>query len=152
MDLEECYDRLYRYCYMKTRHPQTAEDITQETCLRFLRTHPVGEMERHAAYLYTIARNLCIDYYRARQDLSLEQVPPPAQDEEEAHTLRIALEQALDGLPEEDRELIFLRYTQQLPVGKVAEILGLSRFAVYRRERQILNRLRSQFDGRDFYA
>ena len=30
MDLEELYDKLYRYCYMKTRHPQTAEDLTQE--------------------------------------------------------------------------------------------------------------------------
>ena len=152
MDLEERYDKLYRYCYMKTRHPQAAEDVTQETFLRFLGTRDVGDMERHIAYLYTIARNLCVDFYRARQDLSLDQVPPPAQDPEEAHTLRIALEQVLERLPEEDRELIFLRYTNQLPVGKVAEILGLSRFAVYRREKQILKRLRSQLDGRDFDA
>ena len=82
MDLEERYDKLYRYCYMKTRHPQTAEDITQETFLRFLRTHNVGEMERHTAYLYTIARNLCVDFYRARQELPLDQVPPPVQDQE----------------------------------------------------------------------
>ena len=147
MDLEERYDKLYRYCYMKTRHPQTAEDITQETFLRFLRTHNVGEMERHTAYLYTIARNLCVDFYRARQELPLDQVPPPVQDQEEAHTLRIALEQVLDQLPEEDRELIFLRYTNQLPVGKIADILGVSRFAVYRREKQILKQLRSQLDG-----
>ncbi len=152
MDLEEIYDKLYRYCYMKTRHPQTAEDITQEPFLRFLRTRSVGEMDRHTPYLYTIARNLCVDFYRARQELPLDQVPPPVQDEAEAHTRRIALEQVLEGLPEEDRELIFLRYTNQLPVGKVADILGISRFAVYRRERQILKQLRSQLDGRDFYA
>ena len=152
MDLEERYDKLYRYCYMKTRHPQTAEDITQETFLRFLRTHNVGELERHTAYLYTIARNLCVDFYRARQELPLDQVRPHAQDEEEAHTLRIALEQVLDQLPEEDRELIFLRYTNQLPVGKIADILGVSRFAVYLREKQILKQLRSQLDGREFYA
>ena len=152
MDLEERYDKLYRYCYMKTRHPQTAEDITQETFLRFLRTHNVGEMDRHTAYLYTIARNLCVDFYRARQELPLDQVPPPVQDQEEAHTLRIALEQLLDQLPEEDRELIFLRYTNQLPVGKIADILGVSRYAVYRREKQILKQLRSQLDGREFYA
>ena len=44
MDLEERYDKLYRYCYMKTRHPQAAEDITQETFLRFLGTRDVGDM------------------------------------------------------------------------------------------------------------
>lgn len=152
MDLEKRYDKLYRYCYLKTRHPQAAEDITQETFLRFLRTYDVEDMERHIPYLYTIARNLCVDFYRARQELSLEQIPPPAQNQEEAHTLRIALEQILERLQEEDRELIFLRYTNQLPMGKVADILGMSRFAVYRRERQILKQLRSQLDGRDFYA
>lgn len=134
MDLEERYDKLYRYCYIKTRHPQTAEDITQETFLRFLRTHNVGEMERHTAYLYTIARNLCVDFYRTRQELPLDQVPPPVQDQEE------------------DRELVFLWYTNQLPVRKIADILGVSRFAVYRREKQILKQLRSQLDGREFYA
>ena len=35
-DLDEQYDKIYRYCYMKLRHQQTAEDITQETFLRFL--------------------------------------------------------------------------------------------------------------------
>ena len=35
MDLEDKYDKIYRYCYFKVRHCQTAEDITQETFLRF---------------------------------------------------------------------------------------------------------------------
>lgn len=35
MDLEELYDKLYRYCYMKTRHPQAAEDLTQEPFFAF---------------------------------------------------------------------------------------------------------------------
>ncbi len=35
MDLEEQYDKIYRYCYFKVRRRETAEDITQETFLRF---------------------------------------------------------------------------------------------------------------------
>lgn len=35
-DLDEQYDKIYRYCYMKLRHQQAAEDITQKTFLRFL--------------------------------------------------------------------------------------------------------------------
>ena len=152
MDLEEIYDKLYRYCYMKTRHPQAAEDITQETFLRSLRTRSVGEMDRHTPSLYPIPRNLCVAFYRARQELSWDQVPPPVQDEAEAHTLRIALEQVLEGLPEEDRELIFLRYTNQLPVGKVADILGISRFAVYRREGEIVEKARRPMGGGGFFG
>ena len=36
MDLEEQYEKIYRYCYFRLRHQQMAEDITQETFLRFL--------------------------------------------------------------------------------------------------------------------
>ena len=35
MDLSEQYDKIYRYCYFKVHHCQTAEDITQETFLRY---------------------------------------------------------------------------------------------------------------------
>lgn len=153
MDLEELYEKLYRYCYMKTRHPQTAEDLTQETFLRFLRGHDACELKRNAAYLYTIARNLCIDFYRTCRTMPLEQSElPDTPDREDGHTIRIALEQALDQLPEEDRDLIFLRYTNEVSVTETAKILGISRFAVYRREKQILKQLRTQLHWRDFYG
>ena len=152
MDLEELYDKLYRYCYMKTRHPQTAEDLTQEAFLHFLRARDVSEIKKQTAYLYTIARNLCIDFYRTKQTLPLEQAEQATGDREEGDTVRIALEQALEQLPEEDRDLIFLRYTNEVSAAETGKILGLSRFAVYRREKQILKKLRTQFDWRDFYG
>ena len=64
MDLKEQYDNIYRYCHMKTGHPETAEDLTQETFLRFLEDTGYQEQGRQLAYLYTIARNLCMDYFR----------------------------------------------------------------------------------------
>ena len=149
MDLEELYDKVYRYCYMKLRHPQTAEDITQEAFLRFLRVYEEREIRKRTAYLYTIARNLCTDFCRARQAVPLEQAEQiPSQDRDELHTVRIALER----LPEEERELIFLRYTNEMPVAEIAAILGISRFAVYRQERRALEHLRKQLNRRDFYG
>lgn len=153
MDAEKLYDKLYRYCYMKIRHPQTAEDLTQETFLRFLRTHRYEDCEKNAAYLYTIARNLCTDYYRSRKTEPLERAEEiPGEDGSEACVIRLALEQALERLPEEERELLFLRYTSEVSVGEAANILGISRFAVYRRERHALEQLRKQLNWRDFYA
>ena len=153
MDLEELYDKVYRYCYMKLRHPQAAEDMTQEAFLRFLRVYEEKELKKKTAYLYTIARNLCTDFYRARRAVPLEQAEQiPSEDRDELQAIRIALEQALERLPEEERELIFLRYTNEMPVAEIAAILGISRFAVYRQERRALEHLRKQLNRRDFYG
>lgn len=67
MDLEEQYDKIYRYCYFKVRHCQTAEDITQETFLRFFNKQLSLNSDKELPYLYTIARNLCIEEYRKRK-------------------------------------------------------------------------------------
>jgi len=60
MDLQEQYSRLLRYCFMRTKDRYLAEDITQETFLRFWQSHSYRDTGREMAYLYTIARNLCI--------------------------------------------------------------------------------------------
>ena len=152
MDLPELYNKLYRYCYWKLCNPQIAEDMTQETFLRFLRDHSSRELHQHVPYLYRIARNLCVDQGRGRQAEPLEKaVQQMGEDSTPGQLTRLALEQAMDGLPEEERELLFLRYTNQTSVGETAQILGLSRFAVYRRERRALQRLREQLDRGDFY-
>ena len=54
-----------------------------------------------------------------------------------------ALRTALDALPEAWRELLLLRYVNDLPAAAVAELLGISRFAVYRQCRQALKVLRT---------
>ena len=152
MDTEELYDRIYRYCYMKTRHPQTAEDLTQETFLRFLRAHSFEECGKNAAYFYTVARNLCTDFYRSKKTEPLERADEMrAEDCSEDQTTRIVLEEALKQLPQEEQELLFLRYTNEISAGETAKIFGISRFAVYRLAKRALNRLRYELKRRECY-
>ncbi len=68
MDLEEQYDRLLKYCYAKVKNRELAEDITQESFLRFFNTKNYGSIERQMPYLYTIARNLCLDHFRKKKE------------------------------------------------------------------------------------
>lgn len=64
MNLEEYYNNIYRYCYLHTQNRHTAEDLTQETFLKFLETSNYQDRGKPLAFLYTIARNLCIDHIR----------------------------------------------------------------------------------------
>ena len=44
MDIEEQYNKIYRYCYMKPRDHHTSEDLMQETFLHFLENHSYREI------------------------------------------------------------------------------------------------------------
>lgn len=128
VDPETEYDKLYRYCYYRVHSREIAEDLTQEAFTRFWEK---GGKEQ-IGYLYTIARNLCIDESRKNAPFPLPEdaaVPGP----EEQSLERVGVQKALQALPEEDRELLLLRYDSGLPVGAIGNMLGLSRFAVYRR-------------------
>lgn len=151
LDLEEQYDKIYRYCCFKVKNPETAEDLTQETFLRYLGSETYRDTGRALHFLYTIARNLCMDEFRKKTALKL-----PEPETEEALTVSdqtdrlvdgIALKNALDKLSEEDRELLLLRYGSEIPAGVICRILQISRFALYRKINRILKQLRKQLES-----
>lgn len=155
MNLDEQYDRIYRYCYFKLHHRESAEDITQETFLRFFGSEGYQDTGRTLQYLYTIARNLCIDEYRrlGREPLLTEpEVDAAATDDREESILTaVALKEALRELSKEDRELLLLRYVNEVPVSVLCKLFGMSRFAVYRRTTGALKRLEKRLGREDFW-
>lgn len=72
IEIEEQYDKVYRYCYYRLRDAGRAEDIIQETFLRYLECDHYRDVGRPLAFLYRIARNLCIDEARRKK---MEQLP-----------------------------------------------------------------------------
>ena len=137
-DLDGQYDKIYRYCYFKTNCRETAEDITQETFLRFWESESYQESGQALRYLYTIARNLCTDHYRrSKPALSLDAAEHVSQTNVEEKVLtQIAVRTALARLTQEDRELLLLRYANEVPISVIAALMCISRFAVHRRLRQ----------------
>lgn len=140
IDLEEQYDRVYRYCYYRLRHTQLAEDITQEAFLRYFESRGIENTGRPLAFLYTVARNLCIDEYRKRKPLELSD-NLPGEDMESALLDSVILRQALHELTEHERELVLLRYVNEVPVSDLANFYGISRFALYRETKSVLKKL-----------
>lgn len=141
MDYEEHYDKIYRYCYYKVNNAAVAEDITQEAFLRFLENSTYKENGRELNYLYTIARNLCIDEYRKRVT---EELPEElAIESAEEHIVEgLDMRHALSKLTLEERELILLRFVNEVPVKVICELWECSRFAMNRRIKQVLKKLR----------
>ena len=78
MDMEELYNKIYRYCYFKLYDKQLAQDITQETFLRFFQQNVSINIRKELPYLYTIAKNLCADNFRKKHMESLENVTEEA--------------------------------------------------------------------------
>lgn len=146
MDFETLYDKIYRYLYFRLYDRETAEDLTQETFLRYWKSPP--EEKETLPYLYTIAKNLSVDELRRkrRSEVPLEFLPEEkaAAEFEEGLTDAADLCAALSTLPENDRELFFLRYGNELSLAELSALTGQSRFALHRRLAKIRSDLRKE--------
>ncbi len=152
MDIEQQYDKLLRYCYVKLRDRAMAEDITQEAFIRFLESSKYQNTGKEMAYLYTIARNLCIDCYRKQREELFDDLPseldgfPDLKDEMSEIVERMTIERALDSLADDEREIVILRYMSDLSIKSIGEALNMSRFSVRRRISSAMAKLRKEMD------
>jgi RNA polymerase sigma-70 factor (ECF subfamily) len=143
---------------------EKAEDLAQETFLRIVKGAAAWEQRaRFQTWLYTIARNLCVDQSRRdkfRKTDSLDKdgkdgsdgVPPmvetvptqtagPDRGAENAR-LRPLLQQALLSLPAEQREVFILREQAGVPFKEIAAMVGVNENTVKSRMRYALEGLR----------
>lgn len=129
-------DAVYGFARRMLGDAQEAEDVTQETFLRFYRAS--GRYRPDAAlrtFLLRIARNICIDFHRKKRPELMAQLPDTTTEETPLDLLEGAmavdrLEKAIDGLPVNQRTALLLRHTQQLPYSQIAELMELSVGAV----------------------
>lgn len=128
---EELIDRYYtpvfRYCRYWCGDRETAEDLTQETFLRLFRALPgYREKGRFRAWLFLIARRLCINESKKAPVCSLEdgEALPDVRDEIERMDDRDELRGLLQALPPEQREAVFLRFGMQFSYQDIARATG----------------------------
>ena len=152
MDIEEQYDKINRYCYFKIYDKQLAQDITQETFLRFFQQNLSFDNNKELPYLYTIAKNLCVDNFRKKTVESLENVTEEATyNPTEDWINNLTLKSIIYKLPQEEQELLFFRYANELPITHIRKITGLSRFTVYRRLSKSLKWLKGELEKEGFF-
>jgi RNA polymerase sigma-70 factor (ECF subfamily) len=157
---------VFNFILRFTGHRARAEDVLQETWLKVVRSAREYEAKaKFTTWLFTIARNLCVDSARKesyRQASSLEAPPgngaggdegrplgeglpdSGASPERGAYNARLRplLERALASLPEEQREVFVLREYSGIAFKEIAEVTGVSENTVKSRMRYALDGLR----------
>jgi RNA polymerase sigma-70 factor (ECF subfamily) len=154
--------RLYRYLLRLVREPAAADDLFQQTWLRVMEKIGRYDARRNfESWLFSVAHNLAIDAWRGKRGES----PLDAADGRDAGDLLRtgdpdALEQLLDfergamlaacmhQLPAIHREVLTLRFEEDMKLEEIAEVAGIPLSTVKSRLRRALEGLRAAMEAR----
>lgn len=135
---QEFHDRLHGFILQRVNNPSDADDILQDAFLRIhQRLSTVKDNDRLVSWMFQIARNAVIDYYRStarRREISFDKDIDLMFDEQSLpdraitfnQELAACLQPMLDNLPEAYREALDLVEIQGVSQRAASETLGIS--------------------------
>lgn len=109
------------------RNPQDALDISQEAFIKAFRRIKSFDIERpFFPWFYKLMKNFCLDHLKRRS--RIQEVPLDEgrvlKEEHEDREMKEVLWRGIESLPVEQREVIILRYFQQLSYQEISEVMG----------------------------
>lgn len=152
--IRKYYEEILKYCTYHCFDSEYARDLTQETFLRFFANLSAYQYcGKTKNYLYTIAGNLCKNYYKKKKEDVMDKEGLQAKAGAAADPFAGVLDQmemqaALAGLSEEFREVLILYYFQELKLKEIAGVLGIGLPLVKYRMRQAKQQLKEFFERR----
>lgn len=146
------YDPIYQFCRLRVGDTQTAQDLTSEVFVRFIKSLK-RETAPHTSlrgWIFRVARNLIYDHYGREQELpvdTLDQWLATDQDTApEVQAIRnIQVErarQAIGMLAPAQQEVLLLRFDQQLSLQETADIMDKKVNAIKALQFRAVNTLR----------
>lgn len=135
---------LYRYALMLLADPAAAEDAVQQVFASVLRGRLLADPGKDVHYLRRAVRNECFSMLRRRMRREPDAMPllEPRAGQDDRPDERLALEQAIRGLPAEQREVVHLHVFEGLTFQEIAGASAASINTVASRYRYALARLR----------
>ena len=158
---------LFNFILRFVRDTAQAEDVTQETFLRLVKGADAYERQaKFTTWLYTIARNLCVDASRRGKHRKAASLDAPLSDDDgaaslldllpdgtagvdrqaQSRELGLRLRQAIEALPDEQREIFLLREVADLQFNEIANVVGCPENTVKSRMRYALEKLREALE------
>ena len=149
-------EAIYRHCFFKVFSKERAQDLMQETFMKTWQYLCEGKkVENIRAFLYRVANNLIIDAARKKKEESLEDLMEAAKAMEPSYEGEKAIQssamisqmkEVMLTLPDEYREVLTLRYIDDLDPKEIAHILGISPNNVSVRLNRATKALKGHFD------
>lgn len=157
------FNFIFRYVGLR----ETAEDLMQETFLRVIKGAEAYQRQaKFTTWLYTIARNLCVDQSRRAKHRKAQSLDAPMNNSADSGTLldvvaaveiasdrqvvnkqlQLRLHAALARLSEEQREVFLMREFLDMPFKEIADVVGVPENTVKSRMRYALEKLRLELD------
>jgi len=139
---------IYAFFMARIRHKETAQDLTQEVFLKVIRS--IGQFDRKSGdftpWIWQIARNSAIDYFRQKKPLYLENLPDEGtniseervQSDESAKVREIMT--IVESFPPEEQELFQLHFVADISYTELARVTGRTESAL----RVAIHRLRKK--------
>jgi len=157
---------IFRFCLHYLKNVESAKEMAQETFIRvFVARRRFDPNRKFRPWVLCIARNLCLNELKRKKTVPMESLETyaSAARTETGEVLRseaggpdqlamtgerrALLAQALDGLDDDSREIVVLRFFERLPAREIAEIVGSTEGAVRTRLHRILKGLRAKYQG-----
>lgn len=139
-------DDIFRHCYFRVYNKETAEDLMQETFTKTWQYIAQGkEIKNIRAFLYKVAINLIIDNSRKKKEIKEldANIRPYYIEDKLFNKFQVGeIIKILDELTESQRQVITMRYINELMPAEIAKILGESANAVSVRISQGMSKLR----------
>ena len=158
---------VYNFILRFVGDKETAEDLLQETFMRVIKGADAYKRQaKFTTWLYTIARNLCVDQTRRRKHRRHASLDAPMDTSDDSGSLMdviasnemasdrksvnkelfATMQRAIAGLSEEQREVFLMREFLDLPFKQIADVVGVPENTVKSRMRYALEKLRLELD------
>ncbi|UCG29604.1 MAG: RNA polymerase sigma factor [candidate division WOR-3 bacterium] len=151
------YAHIYSYLYYRVDRAEDAEDLTSEIVVKVIQSIAKQRGNFHA-WIYQIARNHLIDFYRrraVRSEISLNDIPEQASGKSDGFSKQVLtrekLKRGLKHLTEEQRQVVILKFIEGHDNREIASIIHKSVGAVKVLQFRALKALRDYFTRREVY-
>jgi RNA polymerase sigma-70 factor (ECF subfamily) len=149
--------KIYRFLFFNLRDRHIAEDVAQLTFLKLWRNLKLYDEKKgsFAAFLFSMARNLMIDWQRKRKTLSLEKIGEISVPDTTVEQLIVkqeckAVREAVARLPHFEKRMITLRFFENFSYKEISHVVKKHEGAIRVRVHRVLKELKRELSPRAY--